>query len=253
MLRINMYIYKIINLKSKKIYIGQTTEINPLERWYGHKSDAKRGKSSALYDAIRKYGPEMFSFEVILKVDSLDQLNLLEQKLITELNSLVPNGYNLKPGGNNHKMSQQTKDKISKSKKGIKNPKISLKLKGIPTSRKPWNKGKKYKRPNKPGFISPILGMKKSENHKINLSIAKIEFYKNNNHCLSKPVLWLDRNIIFESASEAARYFKCKQSHISRVCTGKRKFYKGYEFEYLSLLSNPALQQAAMGNVNIKR
>lgn len=55
------------------------------------------------YKALRKYGWENFTFEVIESFDDFDQelLNDLEQKYIEQYNSLVPNGYNMIPGGTN--------------------------------------------------------------------------------------------------------------------------------------------------------
>ena len=48
-----------------------------------------------------------------------------------------------------------------------------------------------------------------------------------------KPVYCIDLDITFESVNEAARYFQCHTSSISRVCQGKRKTLKGYAFKYL--------------------
>ena len=61
-------IYKIENLVNGKCYIGQSKYIE--KRWTDHKSNAfnsiqKDQYKYPLYRAIRKYGLENFSFEVI--------------------------------------------------------------------------------------------------------------------------------------------------------------------------------------------
>ena len=56
-------IYKIQNLINGKIYIGQSVHIQA--RFNQHKNEAKNGNTRPLYNAIRKYGIENFSFEII--------------------------------------------------------------------------------------------------------------------------------------------------------------------------------------------
>ena len=59
-------IYKITNLINNKIYIGQSVDIK--KRWATHKRQAFiKGKEydKYLYRAIRKYGIDNFSFEII--------------------------------------------------------------------------------------------------------------------------------------------------------------------------------------------
>jgi len=63
------YIYKITNLIDAKVYIGQTN--NPQKRWKEHQRLGSmtyinnKNKHSRLYLAMRKYGVENFTFEVI--------------------------------------------------------------------------------------------------------------------------------------------------------------------------------------------
>lgn len=139
-----MLIYKITNKINGKIYIGQTIQKSARKRWSTH---CRGIENSAISLSIKKYGKENFLFEVLENCASLEELNKREEFLIQELNTLAPNGYNLKPGGNNHTLpessrqkisiansganngrfgkqtipSEETKEKISKSKKGIPN------------------------------------------------------------------------------------------------------------------------------------
>ena len=92
-------IYKIENLINHKVYIGQSKDINT--RWSEHKSTAfyEKGKSynNPLYRAIRKYGIENFSFEIIK--ETYDR-NYWEIFLIQIYHATDDNfGYNIECGG----------------------------------------------------------------------------------------------------------------------------------------------------------
>lgn len=89
-------IYKIQNLINGKIYIGQSVHIQA--RFNQHKNEAKNGNTRPLYNAIRKYGIENFSFEIIEEC-SKEMLNEREIYWIKKYDSFH-NGYNLTPGGN---------------------------------------------------------------------------------------------------------------------------------------------------------
>lgn len=115
-----MIIYKFTNKIDGKDYIGQTTQ--SLEaRVSQHFSDAKSGRRDYVIDrAIRKYGRENFIIEKWDDALSIDELNKMEIFWIKELNTLAPNGYNLLEGGKNAKHTEETKKKLSESRKGKK-------------------------------------------------------------------------------------------------------------------------------------
>ena len=88
-------IYKITNNINKKIYIGQS--LHPQKRWWEHCQRAKENIDSyPIHLAIKKYGKENFSFEVLEWTEDYDNR---ERELILFYNSLSPNGYNIIPGG----------------------------------------------------------------------------------------------------------------------------------------------------------
>jgi group I intron endonuclease len=110
------FIYKIVNKTDGKIYVGQTTKTLLEDRFKEHRKI--KGNCRYLLNALKKYGVE--GFEYIVIEDCLDSdLNELEIMYISSNNSLVPNGYNLKSGGNSGgKHHEETKKKISESLKG---------------------------------------------------------------------------------------------------------------------------------------
>lgn len=90
-------IYKITNLTNNKIYIGQTNDI--ARRFIEHK---RKGEASRipLDVAIKKYGEENFSFEIIEEC-TIEELDEKEEYWIKYYDS-KNNGYNCTDGGNQH-------------------------------------------------------------------------------------------------------------------------------------------------------
>jgi group I intron endonuclease len=97
-------IYKIENLITGHVYIGQSINIH--KRWLEHRSAAFNKNTplyeTQLYKAIRKYGIDKFNFSVLEELSeseySTTYMNELEKKYITKYNS-YKNGYNATPSG----------------------------------------------------------------------------------------------------------------------------------------------------------
>jgi group I intron endonuclease len=118
-------IYKITNLTTDKIYVGQAvSHILNHKRYrpYGHEGrfrchiseafSTKKNQSHYLNNAIRKYGVADFVVELIecCEIKNADEK---ETHYIKEFNSLFPNGYNLKNGGNVFTHSNESKKRVS--------------------------------------------------------------------------------------------------------------------------------------------
>lgn len=86
-------VYEIINNINKKIYVGQSINIQKRISDHWHIQDG-----SPIHRAITKYGRENFSYR-ILEECSEEQLDEREAYWINKENSMVPNGYNILPGG----------------------------------------------------------------------------------------------------------------------------------------------------------
>lgn len=126
-----MFIYKIVNLINGMSYVGQTNR-NIEERWLEHCKPSLATRSY-LSNAIQKYGKDSFQVEELIKASSQEELDLLENKAITDHNTLFPNGYNLMTGGNGggRVWSQESKQKLSKTNKGKPFPALALKNSAI--------------------------------------------------------------------------------------------------------------------------
>ena len=119
-------IYKIINLKNNKSYVGQAVShiLNHKKyRPYGiygrfrcHISEAfsnKKNQCCYLNNAIRKYGKKNFQV-VLLDTCKIDKADLLEKYYIKKCNTLFPNGYNLNTGGNVFRHTLESRIRVSK-------------------------------------------------------------------------------------------------------------------------------------------
>ena len=105
-------IYRITNRLTGDFYIGQTYQ-EIARRWSNHQADVRRGSSTHFHRAIRKYGAENFSVEL---VEETDAPNEREQHWIAELKP----HYNMDEGGKNGLRSPETRRKISESQIGRK-------------------------------------------------------------------------------------------------------------------------------------
>jgi group I intron endonuclease len=99
---------------SGKSYIGQTNNYD--RRCSQHKSSVD---CRALSAAIKKHEWDNFQHEILMEGLSLEEANQWESALILKHNTLAPAGYNLRTGGLNSSPSDETKAKISTTKKGV--------------------------------------------------------------------------------------------------------------------------------------
>lgn len=128
------YIYKITNLINGKIYIGQTN--NPKRREREHfsltPSILEDNDGKILYNALLKYGPQNFSFEII--EDKCENYNEKEKFWIKTLNTLIPFGYNMTDGGEappvfhgeQHPMATHFLNEVNEIRNLLANTKLSI-------------------------------------------------------------------------------------------------------------------------------
>ena len=112
-------IYKIIS-PNKNIYIGQS--INIEKRFSDYKKLNNCKKQTALYRSFLKYGVEKHLFEIICEC-KISELNHKERYYQDLYSAIGKNGLNCRLTASNDrsgKLSEETKQKLSNSKKGKK-------------------------------------------------------------------------------------------------------------------------------------
>lgn len=102
---------------SGKKYIGQTKRSFE-KRLKEHLTCS--GHCIILENAIQKYGLNAFDCEILIEVDN-ELLDIYEIKFIGLLNTIEPNGYNIRSGGSVATHSEASKERMRQSKIGEKN------------------------------------------------------------------------------------------------------------------------------------
>ena len=222
------YIYKITNQISKKCYIGETKKSNPYLRWNEHKRKIDQGIGCpALQDAVKKYGIENFTFEVLIICFDEDRYRF-EIEYIKKYNSIAPNGYNLTKGGEGggfygKKHSQETIERIriTSKQKYIDNPELKQQMserqKIIMSSEENRNKVKN-------GLVnSNIFLTLKKEKGKSGFAKIKVIQYDLYNNYINK----------YQSIADAAKLNNIDNRTISKNINGKTKTGCGFIWKKL--------------------
>ena len=225
-------IYLRANLVNGKQYIGQTTNLPT--RQHNWKTLDKPYSNKVIDEDRIKYGLDNFSFEILRKCDTKDELDQWERYYIKKLNTRDPNGYNMCDGGrgcSGWEMPDEQRKALSESRKGDNNP-----MHGI----KPWNTGKtlpkEFGESVSRGLKGKTKGKKKSEEHKRKIGLA---------HAIPIVQLTLDGKFIkeWESAATAAKTLGFNFSHISACCRGERGQHKGFKWMYKEEYNKKLLEE----------
>ena len=211
-------IYQIKNKVNGKMYIGQTVQKNPMRRIRRHFNKKSR-TNEPLYNSINKYGEDQFEINILATAFDINGLNYIEALLIKKNHSTIPNGCNIKLGGEQGgKLLLATKDKIGKKSKA-------------------WYSKNSH----------PLKGKTFTEKHKQNLSkvrkgftsVARREAQKKNAERTAMPVkaihIETGKEYKFKSLDDCAKELGLQGCNISRVLNKRqnRTQHKGYKFERL--------------------
>lgn len=162
-------VYRAWNLINGKSYIGYTGR-GLATRKKAHLNDARNGRGQVFHTAIRKYGPENFTFEVLGDFDGDEDLaKLYEQEAIAKYKP----EYNLSYGGEGGSLHESSKKKISVANRGRKMPQSHHdKRVAFLTGRKHTPEAKEKIRQANLGRPSPTKGVALSAETRAKISAA---------------------------------------------------------------------------------
>ena len=242
------------NLINGKRYIGQHSS-KQIDKWY-------IGSGSILKKAVKKYGKENFTVEILEYATSKDELDELEIKYIQQFNAANdPSFYNIGTGGKSgNAVPRFGSDNPMFGKKGILNPKF-----GKPVSeatrrlqsevaksqykngRIPVNQGKHLSEETKQkisqshkgkglGKDNPNYGNNWTDEMKQRMSEMKKQSRQSAgiNNGRAKPVRCVETGIVYECASYASREYHCCRHWIIACCNKERELAGNVHWEYAS-------------------
>jgi group I intron endonuclease len=268
-------IYKITS-PSGKIYIGESK--NVMKRWNRYKSPSNVKKQCILYNSFLKYTVKKHQFEIVEEC-SIDELKCRERHwqdfydvlnrekglnlILTqcgEVKHIISDETKLKmsiaQSGENNPMygkfgelnhfynnthTEETKNKISKSKLGVASP-----MKGIPRSKEIRDKQSKtmlkkyadgYINPNTGNILTQEVKDKISEAHKGKKGMSSEK------HPLSIKVIEDSTGKVFNSFKEAAKHIGMHKDSFSRQINNKTiKNKTGFSFLDNSILKGSEIR-----------
>lgn len=249
-----MYVvYKITNLINNKCYIGSSVRVE--KRWQQH-INASKNKNNPSYNyplqrAIRKYGIDNFSFEILFDdFNDIHEMEYYEEKMINEYNSLTPNGYNqTKLTHSNNIATENCQKHIQKISQ--KCAKVDI-YENIITTYKSYHDAARQN-----GYDGDYCATRIRKVCKGITSSCNGEIFRDldeNNQVISKPIKRIhgktriigfnldnpEKEIYFNSISEAAKVLNTDRCSIGKCIHGEKKYshVKGYVFREIDVYGN---------------
>lgn len=218
-----------------KKYIGITKQ-EVSRRW----RDGDGYKGQAVFEAIKKYGWYNIKHEILFTDLTKEEAEQKEIELIAKYKTKShENGYNIENGGSASTTTEETRQKQSEIRKEYyrththwnKGKHLSEETKAriskAHTGKKQSIEQRKRKSERFSGKNNPMYGTKVTPEHREKLQKACAK-------AVSKPVICIETNIMYDSAAEAKRKTGINSRTICYVCNkvGHYKTAGGYHWEY---------------------
>jgi group I intron endonuclease len=234
-------IYLITHRESGKQYVGQTVRrLN--RRWSSHKQKDPR-KTSVMTLAIAKYGADAFDVEHLDWACSQEMLDHKERFWIGFLDTVSPNGYNLKDGGNGGgRPHPESIARMAETKRGRKLPSTHP---FCGKGRKPWTHNRPLtaeqqarsiaglKKRYAEGMIHPMQGKHHSAKSRalISKNTQKIRLHRR------RAIVCQETGVVFDGAVTAAKWLAGRTGSSlktirSALCQALRRNRSSYGFHW---------------------
>jgi group I intron endonuclease len=236
-------IYCATNRTNGKRYVGQTTG-TLLLRKSGHGTDAKR-QTHRFARAINKYGVDGFEWEEIDTGFSIEELNYMEEYWISYHDSTHrERGYNILKGGNNRRMDEELRQKLSKTlKQTFLDGRIHPHLGKTPPKERIDKQSRSLRATYAAGLVNPRKGVRLSPLTKNKIKISKggvLREKKSTNigqhnsprtEFPSVPIRCIETGQVYKTVSEAAKAFDISHTNFASYWRGSRKTVAGLHWE----------------------
>ena len=226
------YIYLTTNKITGKKYIGQHK---------GKPNDNYFGSGTTILKALKKYGKENFTKEILCFCETREEADVKEQEYIAAFNAVEDKSfYNNQEGGQGgdgwracqryfKEHPEEAKQFYERNGKRLREWCLNHPEEYHEKCVKPLLEGsKKYwdSHPEKRKELMELVNKQKEEwqkNHPEEHQEQVKRWIKAGSDANSQQVICLTTNEVFKSQSEAARYFNIPQSNISKCLKGERK------------------------------
>jgi group I intron endonuclease len=218
-----------------KKYIGITKQ-EPSRRW----RNGKGYEGQPVFNAILKYGWDNICHEILFKNLTKAEAEAKEIELIEALETNShKHGYNVENGGNSSEVAEETKKKLSKSKKEYfkthkhwneghhLSDETKFKISKSHKGKKMSDDQKEKLRERFSGNKNPMYGIKMSKEHQKKLQRACVIAKSMRCKCV-------ETGVIYSSMAEASRETGINERSINYVChkNPKYKTAGGYHWEF---------------------
>jgi group I intron endonuclease len=204
---------------SDKKYIG-ITSMEPKLRW---NSGCGYSRKQIFGKAILKYGWQNFKHEILFNNLTIEEAEQKEKELINHYKTYDRNyGYNIELGGNVNKIiSKESREKMSKAKKG----------------KKPHNYGKHLSKEQKSHLSKINTG--KTIPYEVREKISNNTIGSKNKKAIAVNQYTIDDVFIkkWDCMMDVERAMNISNSKVCAVCKGKRKSTGGYKWKYADFRS----------------
>ena len=235
-------VYKHTNNKNGKVYIGITSQ-NPYKRW----QNGKGYKKTFFYNAIKKYGWDNFTHEILKEGLTKEEAGELETELISKYNSTNRDyGYNISRGAKYEQIRLGIKKYGKNNNHSTPVNQINAKTKHIIKKWESQNMAATALKINRKGITKCCLGQCKTYKgyvweyaNKAYIKPHKYEKgkYPHNKICKKVKMITPDgTEFHFNSVKEASKFVNLIQSSVSRYLYGTRKDKTGRRWYFENAL-----------------
>lgn len=231
-------IYKIVNLKSGKFYLGSTKNLKKRKREHFWALKKNEHNNPYLQNSFNKHGEKHFKFKIIEFVEDKEKLLSVEQRYLDKTDACNRNvGYNINEIASGGGLYGEDNPNYGKPMSEEQKRKISKTLMGHEVSKETRRKMSKNRKGKCIGEHNHNYGKPVSKERRKHQSEIMKGRYEGANNPSAKAVVQLSKNGIFikeyKTMTKAAKENNTYKSGICQCCKDKQNTCGGFKWQYL--------------------